>query len=118
MPARKRKPRRNQRCFSRRDRSGVILPTAGMTTRATPAASASRSFSGENTPRSPVTRPRRPAETLLVRRQAWQQIRGVLARPVEQAPAADDPALDLLQPQLAAELDRLARPAADRAVAP
>src|ERR687885_512119 len=27
---------------------------------------------------------------------------------VEQAPAADDPALDFLQPQLAAELDRLA----------
>src|SRR4051812_29861914 len=57
--------------------------------------------------------PRRPAETLLVRRQAWQQIRGVLARPVEQAPAADDPALDLLQPQLAAELDRLAGLVAD-----
>src|SRR4051794_15679415 len=57
--------------------------------------------------------PRRPAETLRVRRRAWQQIGGVRPRPVEQTPAADDPALALLQPQLAAELDRLAGLVAD-----
>src|SRR4051812_49867154 len=57
--------------------------------------------------------PRRPAEALPVRRQARREARGFLIRPVEQTPAADDPALDLLQPQLAPQLDRLAGLLAD-----
>src|ERR671926_662533 len=64
---------------------------------------------------APVTRyqPGRLAEARLVRRQAWGQVGRIGPGLVEHPPAADDPAVDFLQPQLAPELDRLAGLVAD-----
>src|SRR4051794_126280 len=57
--------------------------------------------------------PGRPAEALPGRRQAGREAGAFVPRLAEQTPAADDPALDLLEPQLAPELDRLAGLVAD-----
>src|ERR687883_1308674 len=62
-----------------------------------------------------VTRyqPGRLAEARLVRRQAWGRVGRIGPGWVEPPPAADDPAIDFLQPQLVSELDRLADLVAD-----
>ena len=108
MPARKRQPRRNQRCRSCCCRSWERRPVLGKTTCLPPGLARPGVMLGGVQP--PVTTQPigRPRKALLRRRQAAPQLGMLHANVIEELVATDEATFDCVQQQLAPKLGRLA----------
>src|SRR5438067_9603047 len=106
MPARKRYARRKPRCRSKARRRGLSAPGLGMATQRTPCSTASRSLAAVWKARSAVSSAGWPTEADAVLGHARRELFSIGRVADQHRIAADQPAIDLIQQHLAAELGR------------